>query len=93
MKITGGFIGNRTFYFYDDNRLIVDDSFHGKLENEWKEDIDINQICNYVQENQGEEKNNDSFCIELKNGSKKYFNKDNEDLKAFFNEFWNYILK
>ena len=93
MKITEGFIGSRVFYFYDNNKLIVDDSFHGINELEWKEDINLNQIYNYVQNYKSEKNSNEEFIIELKNGTKKHVNPNDEYMKAFFECFWNYILK
>ena len=93
MKITEGFIGSRVFYFYDNNKLIVEDSFHGINEYEWKEDINLNQIYNYVQNYKSEKNSNEEFIIELKNGTKKHVNPNDEYMKAFFECFWNYILK
>lgn len=93
MKITGGTLGDCTFYFYDNNKLVVDDTLHGTNEYQWKEKVDINQIYDTVKNRPSDIENDKSFCIELEDGVKKYIDFDDEYMKAFFNSFQNYILK
>jgi hypothetical protein len=93
MKITEGFLGGRVFYFYDNDTLVVEDSFHGINKYKWKEDINLNQIYKYIEDYNSQKNGNQEFLVVLKNGTEKYIDQNDDNMKTFFQCFWNYILK